>query len=168
MPCFFFCFLVPDLRCWSTSSCGGWQRTMLVGVFRDVNCQICPNHHTLITWNKVLKSVLPFDLTLPMPQLWNRNQTTATPHSAAVVQSHVQIQQVLRCESACRVMGGLWEAPWSIMSLAPELEAEQQRMLPSLSHGAKEEGCYRAHQKGCTGKAAWELLDQSFRWIQRL
>lgn len=113
MPCFFFCFLVPDLRCWSTSSCGGWQRTMLVGVFHDVNCQICPNHHTLVTSNKVLKSVLPFDLTLPMPQLWNRNQTTSTPHSAAVVQSHVQIQQVLRCESACRVMGGPWEALWS-------------------------------------------------------
>lgn len=104
--CFFFYFLVPDLRCWSSPNWGGWQWTMLVSVFRALNCQIRPNHHTLCASNKVLKSMLPFDLIL---------------------------------------------------------STLQQRMPRCLSHGMKEQGCYRARQEGCTEKSSWTNIWDGFK-----
>lgn len=131
-----------------------------MGVFRDLNFQICPNHHTLITSDKVLKSVLPFDLILFM--LVKRGSESLHPFSALLWCSHARYSRSQDMDQPV----GRWVACGmyrEAQSMATELEAVWQRMSHCLGHSAKDERYYGACQKGCTGKSSLGLLDQRLR-----
>lgn len=108
---------------------------------------------------EMLKSVLPFDLILSMPQL------------GYMIRQLPPLVAVLWCRVTHKINTGVNEPAGRPVAHGTHHRAgwkQCQRMLHCLSHRAKEEGCYRAHQEGCNAKSSLGLLDQHSRRFQRL
>lgn len=118
---------------------------MLVGVFHALNCQICPNHHTLIasTGAKISATFWPYPF---YASAVKQDQTASTPRSTAMVQSHAQIQVWMSLQ------GGQW--PIGCTS-GPAGSSVRGCCIVSATEKRKRD-VMGLTRKAVMGKAAWD------------